>query len=126
MSMITKHPILPENSAPLAEVKTKVKTKVKAAGLRFVTDRQPGSRHEADTEGFRSPSPKGEEVTDEHTPTALPHIRERVEADLAWPGPPSAASAMFIPPSLRPTSTARCWKRSSRKPNRSLLTSFTH
>ncbi len=45
---------------------------VKAAGLRFVSDRQPGLRREANPDGsFRYLNPKGEEVTDEKTLTRI-------------------------------------------------------
>ena len=65
MPTMTKHPASAESSA-LIPSHSEIKTEVKAAGLRFVSDRQPGIRREPDTEGgFHYFSPKNEEITDE-------------------------------------------------------------
>ena len=40
---------------------------IKAAGLRFVTDKQPGLRRESDGEGFRYIAPGGHVIEDEKT-----------------------------------------------------------
>ncbi len=53
---------------PSAE-SSEIQAEVKSAGLRFVSDRQPGIRRElsGDEAGFRYFGPKGEEITDEKT-----------------------------------------------------------
>lgn len=140
-----KHTTPTESSDP----STEVLNEVKAAGLRYVTDRQPGIRREADSKhGFRYLAPNGTTVEDKKTlarirslaippayqdvwictsangylqatgrdakkrkqyryhphwretrdetkyehvmafGAALPHVRERVDADLARPGMP--------------------------------------
>ena len=58
-----KHPALPAGSDPVAEVK--------AAGLRFVTDRQPGIRREADGGVFRYIAPSGQAIDDDKTLTRI-------------------------------------------------------
>lgn len=49
--------------APVAETLTEIK----AAGLRYVTDRKPGIRRETDGEGFRYLAPDGKVIQDEKT-----------------------------------------------------------
>lgn len=67
MPTMTKHPDAAESSET-AVSHAEIKTEVKAAGLRFVSDHQPGIRREADgSGGFHYLSPKGKEVTDEQT-----------------------------------------------------------
>ncbi len=149
MPTLTEHAPSPASSPASEPVNSETLAEVKAAGLRYVTDRQPGIRREPDGDKhFRYFSPKGEEITDEKTLTrikslaippaytdvwvcllengylqatghdakgrkqyryhphwresrdetkfehmmqfgaALPHLRERIEADLRRPGMP--------------------------------------
>ncbi len=72
MPTMTKHAPQPASS-PASEVQSseaelETLAEVKAAGLRYVTDRQPGIRRETNGDkNFRYFSPKGEEVSDEKT-----------------------------------------------------------
>jgi DNA topoisomerase-1 len=149
MPTLKKHVPQPTSSPASEAINSETLAEVKAAGLRHVTDRQPGIRREPDSEkDFRYFAPNGEKVTDEKTLTrikslaippayqdvwiclspngylqatghdakgrkqyryhphwresrdetkfehmmdfgaALPHIRERVDADLRRPGMP--------------------------------------
>ena len=68
MATITKQTFISESSSPATEVKQDIE----AAGLRFVTDQQPGIRREpSEGGGFRHFSPKGSEITDEKTLTRI-------------------------------------------------------
>ena len=64
MPTMTQHRSPADSSDAAAEIKTEVK----AAGLRFVSDHQPGIRREPDGDGgFRYVQPSGQEVSDEKT-----------------------------------------------------------
>jgi len=53
------------------EVKTDVKAEIRAAGLRYVSDSQPGIRRERQGDGFRYLAPDGQPVNEEATLTRI-------------------------------------------------------
>ncbi len=65
MSTSTKHSA-PAASSP-ASADPETLTEIKAAGLRFVSDKVPGLRREPDGDAFRYFAPNGQEVTDDKT-----------------------------------------------------------
>ena len=72
MPTMTKHAAQPVSSPASSTASPEVQAEVKAAGLRYVTDRQPGIRREPDGDkAFRYFQPNGEEVTDEKTLTRI-------------------------------------------------------
>lgn len=80
---MTQHPA-PSESSDAADIKTEVE----AAGLRFVTDQQPGIRREPDEGGgFRYFKPKGEEVTDEPTLTRIKSLAIPPAYEDVWISP---------------------------------------
>ena len=84
MAIMTQHTHVSESSTPTADTQQDIK----AAGLRFVTDQQPGIRREpASSGGFQYFSPKGDKITDESTLSRIKSLAIPPAYESVWISP---------------------------------------